>query len=80
MKWRLLYSTQTVQAIYKIPREIWRDIKPIVLALQDNPLPDNMQSDRDDPSKYWIPLPGDYVFFYEILDEQQSVRLIEIED
>jgi mRNA-degrading endonuclease RelE of RelBE toxin-antitoxin system len=79
MKWRLLHSQATVEAIYQIPREIWREAKHLVLALQENPLPPGVQTDEDDPSKYWIALPGDYVLFYEILDEQHSIRLIEIE-
>lgn len=78
MKWRLIYSQAMVEAIHQLPRDIWQQAKGLVMALQDNPLPAGVQTDEADPSKYWIALPGDYVLFYEILDEQHSIRLIEI--
>jgi hypothetical protein len=79
MRSTLRYSPEAVQVIYQIPRTIWRAAKVVVWSLQDDPLPANAQTDEADPSLYWIPLPGDYVLYYIIVDELHVVRILDIE-
>lgn len=79
MRWTLRYSPEAIQAIYQMPRAIWREAKAVVWSLQDNPLPANVQTDEADPSLYWIPLPGDYVLYYIIVDELHVVRILDVE-
>lgn len=78
MRWSLRYSREATQSIYQMPREIWHEAKTVVWNLQDNPLPPNIQTDDVDPSMYWIPLPGDYVLYYIILDEHHAIRILDI--
>ena len=79
MRWSLRYSPEAVQAIFQIPRTIRREAKVVVWSLQDNPLPANAQTDEADPSLYWIPLPGDYILYYIIVDELHVVRILDVE-
>ena len=79
MRWALHFDREAVEAMYTIPVEIWRQIKPIIWALQDDPTPDTMQADEDNPSWYWIALPGDYIVTYEIIDEEHVIRIVDIE-
>lgn len=78
MKWTLCYSRDAVAAIYLIPRDVWREAKLVLWSLQDDPLPATAQPDDEDPSVYWIALPGDYLAYYEIVDEGHAVRIIDI--
>lgn len=78
MRWALHFDRDAVQAMYTIPKEIWIKAKKIIWALEENPLPPNMQVSADDPSKYWIPLPGDHIVWYEIVDEKHVVRILNI--
>jgi hypothetical protein len=48
-------------------------------ALAVDPTPTNMQPSDEDPSLFWIAVPGDYIVTYEIVDEQQIVRILTIE-
>lgn len=79
MRWTLHFDREAVQKIYKIPREIWQEAKPVLLSLQDEPFPENAQPDEEDPSRLWIALPGDYVVTYEIVDEKHIVKIIDVE-
>ncbi len=78
MRWALHFDRDAVQAMYKIPREIWIEAKTVIWALEDNPLPTNMQVSDEDPSKYWVALPGDFTVWYEIVDEEHVVRVLNI--
>jgi hypothetical protein len=78
VRWTLRYSRDAVTAIYQIPREIWIEAKLVVWSLQDDPLPATAQPDEEDPSVYWIALPGDYIAFYEILDEHHAIRILDV--
>lgn len=79
MRWTLRYSHKALAALYQIPREIWAAAKVQIWALQDNPVPDRAQPDEEDPSIYWLALPGDYVASYEIIDEEHVIVLLDIE-
>lgn len=78
--WALHYSQGTVDALYhKVERPYVKLVTAVIRALAEDPTPDNMQVDEDDPSVYWVPAPGDYIILYEIIDERQIVRILAIE-
>ena len=78
--WTLHYSRPAVAALYKIVAR--QDVRAVTATLQQlaaNPAAANLQPSADDPSIYWIAVPGDYVVFFEIMDEKRIVRVLKIE-
>jgi len=62
-----------------VERRFVKEVTAAIKALADNPTPMNMQVSEEDPSIYWIAVPGDYIVFYEIVDEEQFIRILDIE-
>lgn len=80
MRWSLHYSPSAVDSLYhKVERQFARQVNGVIRALAEDPTPENMQVDEEDPSLYWVPAPGDHLIFYEIIDERQIIRIVRIE-
>jgi hypothetical protein len=79
MQWTLHFDREVVEAMYTIPAEVWRQIKSVIWALQEDPTPHTMQADEENPSWYWIALPGDHIVTYEIIDEEHEIRIVDNE-
>lgn len=80
MPWTLHYVRSAVDAMHhKVAREHVRSVIGSIEELAENPFPANAQADDEDPSALWIPIPGDYIVTYEIVDEKHIVRILSIE-
>jgi mRNA-degrading endonuclease RelE of RelBE toxin-antitoxin system len=78
--WTLHYSRAAVTALYQVvARPDVRQVTPAIRQLAENPAEANLQTSMDDPSTYWIAVPGDYVVIFEIMDEKRIVRILDIE-
>ena len=78
--WSLHYSRPAVASLYKIvARQDVRAVTAMLQQLAANPAAANLQPSADDPSIYWIAVPGDYVVLFEIVDEKRIVRVLKIE-
>ena len=78
--WTLHYSRPAVDALYRVVER--KDVRTVTAALRNlavDPSGANLQPSTEDPSIYWIAVPGDYVVFFEIVDEKRIVRILKIE-
>jgi mRNA-degrading endonuclease RelE of RelBE toxin-antitoxin system len=79
-RWALHHSRTAVDALYhRVDRSHLKAMTAALKALAVDPTPTNMQPSDEDPSLFWIAVPGDYIVTYEIVDEQQIVRILTIE-
>jgi hypothetical protein len=79
MRWTPYYSRDAVDAFYHlVEREHVRAVREAIQTLLEDPTALPMQSSEEDPSIYWIAVPGDYIIYFEIIDERHIVRIIDI--
>jgi mRNA-degrading endonuclease RelE of RelBE toxin-antitoxin system len=79
-RWALHSSRTAVNALYhRVDRNDVKAVTAALKALAVDPTPAHMQPSEENPSFYWIAAPGDYIVTYEIVDEQQIVRILTIE-
>lgn len=79
MKWTLHVDREAMQALYNIPREYVPAITAALESLSVDPLPESVQADDEDPSRYWIAVTGGYIIYYEIIDERHILKIVGIE-
>lgn len=79
MRWAPHYSREAVDALYhRVEREYVRAIREAIQALLEDPTAAPLQPSEEDPSIYWIAVPGDYIVYFEIIDERHIVRIVDI--
>ncbi len=79
MKWALHIDRAAMISLYSIPRELVPGITAAFDSLAIDPWQVQTQSTEDDPSRYWIPVEGDFMVYYEIIDERHIVKILAIE-
>jgi len=80
MRWTPHYSRKAVEALFHVvAREHVKSVRDAILDLLEDPTAPAMQPTEEDPSVYWIAVPGDYIVYFEIIDERHIVRIIDIE-
>ena len=79
MKWTLHVDREAMLALYSIPRNFVPAITAAMYSLSEDPIPEAAQADEEDPSRYWIAVAGDFVIYYEIIDERHIVKIVGIE-
>ena len=81
MRWAPHYSREAVDALYhRVEREHVKAIRQAIQALIADPTAAPMQSSEEDPSVYWIAVPGDVIVYFEIIDERHIVRIVDLAD
>jgi mRNA-degrading endonuclease RelE of RelBE toxin-antitoxin system len=79
MRWAPQYSREAVDALYhRVEREHVKAVTDAIKMLLEDPEATPVQPSEEDPSVYWIAVPGDYVVYFEIIDEKHVVRIIDI--
>ena len=64
----------------QIDRRFVTNLWAIIDALLDNPATVNYRSDPEDPSLFGVTVAGDITIWFEILDEQHAIRVLDIEE
>ncbi len=80
MKWSLRFSPEAVAALRRVERSFVGNVWVVLDALEEDHASVPFQSTEDDPSIYWAAAPGDYTVWFEILDEEHAIRVLDIED
>jgi mRNA-degrading endonuclease RelE of RelBE toxin-antitoxin system len=79
MRWALHYSRAAVAALYqRVAREDARLVRSALQMLIEDPAALPLQPSEEDPSIFWIAVPGDYLVYFEIIDERRIVYIINI--
>lgn len=79
MRWAPHYSREAVDALYhRVERGYVKAIREAIQALSEDPTVAPLQPSEEDPSVYWIAAPGDYLIYFEIIDERHIIRIIDI--
>jgi len=79
MRWAPHYSREAVDALYhRVERGYVKAIREAIQALIEDPTGALLQPSEEDPSVYWIAAPGDYLIYFEIIDERHIIRIIDI--
>ena len=79
MRWAPHYSREAVDALYhRVARGYVKAIREAIQALSEDPTVAPLQPSEEDPSVYWIAAPGDYLIYFEIIDERHIIRIIDI--
>lgn len=79
MRWSPHYSQAAVDVLcHQVDRKYVWAIRDAVRELIENPMAAPMRPTEEDTSVYWIAVPGDYVIYFEIIDERQIVRIVDI--
>ncbi len=63
-----------------IDRQFVRQVWAVIDALRDDPDELTYRIDSSDPSIYGVTVSGDVTIWFEILDEQHAIRILDIED
>jgi hypothetical protein len=56
--------------------KVWETIDNLL----ENPDQISYRSDQQDPSLYGVTIPGDITIWFEILDEQHAIRILDVEE
>lgn len=80
MKWLLRFSPEAVAGLRRVERNLVGNVRLVLDALAEDPTVLPFQPAPDDPSVYWVAVPGDYTVWFEILDEEHAIRILEIKD
>ena len=79
MRWAPYYSREAVDALYhRADREHVEAIREAIRALLEDPTSAPIQPSEGDPSVYWIAVSGDYLVYFEIIDERHIVRIVDV--
>jgi hypothetical protein len=79
MRWAVHYSRAAVEALYqRVAREHAGLVRHAIQALVEDPTTFPLQPSEEDPSIFWIAVPGDYLVYFEIIDERHLVYVIDI--
>jgi len=78
---RTLYFAPSATAMLRqIDRRLVAEVWQIIDSLLENPDNVSYRSDPQDPSLYGITVAGDLTIWFEILDEQHAIRVLDIEE
>jgi mRNA-degrading endonuclease RelE of RelBE toxin-antitoxin system len=79
MRWAVHYSRTAVEALYqRVAREHAQAVRDAVQTLVEDPTATPLHPSDEDPSIFWIAVPGDYLVYFEIIDERHMVYIIDI--
>ncbi|MCE7985544.1 MAG: hypothetical protein DYG89_30585 [Caldilinea sp. CFX5] len=79
MRWELRLSREAIAALYRLDRNIARNVSAALDEMSIDPALANLQADEDDPSLYWLAVEGDVTIRLEILDERHAIRIVRID-
>jgi hypothetical protein len=78
---RTLYFAPVATAMLRqIDRRFVANVWQTIDSLVENPDSIDYRSDPQDPSVYGITVAGDITIWFEILDEQHAIRILDIEE
>lgn len=80
MKRTLYFSSVATTALRLLDRRIVRQVWEMIETLRDDPDALEYQANSLDPSVYGITVSGDVTIWFEILDEQHAIRILDIEE
>lgn len=80
MKRTLFFAPTATTALRMIDRQFVRQVWAVIDALRDDPDELTYRIDSSDPSIYGVTVSGDVTIWFEILDEQHAIRILDIED
>ena len=80
MKRTLYFAPTATTALRMIDRRMVRHVWAVIDGLRDNPDTVGYRADSVDPSVYGITVAGDVTIWFEILDEQHAIRILDIEE
>lgn len=80
MKRALYFAPTATTALRMIDRRLVRQVWSVIEALRNNPDGLTYHTDSFDPSVYGVTVSGDVTIWFEILDEQLAIRILDIED
>ena len=80
MKRTLYFSPFATTALRLLDRRIVRQIWTVIETLRDDPDLLEYRANSLDPSVYGVTVAGDVTIWFEILDEQHAIRILDIEE
>lgn len=78
VKRTLYFAPVATAALRQIDRRLVARVWPTVETLRVNPDALPFRSDAVDPSVYGVTITGDVTLWFEILDEQHAIRVLDI--
>jgi hypothetical protein len=79
VKRTLYFAPLATTAQRQIDRQFVAEVWATIDALRENPDAIPYRSRADDPSVFGITVTGDITIWFEILDEQHAIRILDIE-
>ena len=80
MKRTIYFSPIATAALRLLDRRIVRKLWTVIELLRDDPGSLEYRANSLDPSVYGITVSGDVTIWFEILDEQHAIRILDIEE
>jgi hypothetical protein len=80
VKRTLYFAPSLPSALRMLDRRLVRQVWTVSDALRDNPDAVAYHTDSFDPSIFGITVSGDVTIWFEILDEQHAIRILDIEE
>jgi hypothetical protein len=80
VKRTLYFAPLATAALRQIDRRLVAQVWAILDALLEDPDSVTYRSDPSDPSVYGVSVAGDLTIWFEILDEQHAIRVLDIEE
>lgn len=80
MKRTLFFAPTATTALRMIDRRLVRQVWAVIEGLRDDPDSLHYTPDTFDPSAFGITVSGDVTIWFEILDEQHAIRILDIEE
>ena len=80
MKRTLFFAPTATTALRMIDRKFVRQVWAVIDALRADPDELTYRTDPSDPSIYGVTVSGDVTIWFEILDDQHAIRILDIED
>jgi len=79
VKRTLYFAPTATTALRMIDRRLVRQVWSVIDSLRDDPDALNYRTDSFDPTICGITVSGDVTIWFEILDEQHAIRILDIE-
>jgi len=80
LKRTLYFAPQATGALRQIDRRLVVRVWATIDALLENPGNVDYRSDGEDPSLFGVTVVDDRTIWFEILDEQHALRVLDIEE
>ena len=80
MKRTLYFSPIATTALRLLDRRIVRQVWTVIELMREDPDSLEYRANTLDPSVYGITVTGDVTIWFEILDEQHAIRILDIEE